>query len=167
MPNSFYIITFLVVCGVFFNLLYRFLFRPLFTRKKIIKEIYQVAKQLQKECVIFVKHVDDSDLLVKVSDKLFLVKIIYVKKNCDLQINNIDAFFMYTKTLSKDLKYKELGGLKTFMNSQKPNRVIVLSKKAATIKKVINECEMIMVDETTDIYKAHILNQDYNYFFKD
>ena len=44
------------------------------------------------------------------------------------------------------------------MNSKQDNRIVILSNSAKTIKKVINECEMIMVKPNTDIYKINIIN---------
>ena len=40
------------------------------------------------------------------------------------------------------------------------NKIVVLASKAHTIKKVINECEMIMVDENVDVYNSLVINYD-------
>ena len=58
------------------------------------------------------------------------------------------------------MKTKLVNNLSRFMNSSLDNRIVILSKKAKTIKKVINECEMIMVKPETDVYKINIINFD-------
>ena len=159
---------FLIVLGVILGLyLIYIILKPIIIKKRIISGILKDASKYEVRCTILKNHVDNADFSIKTDDKVFLVKVINVKKNCDLQINNIDTFMMYTKTLSKTFKVKKIPNLTKFMKSKKGNRIIILSTKAKTIKKVINECEMVMVDENTDVYGVHILNyNNYSYLFK-
>ena len=61
------------------------------------------------------------------------------------------------KASGDSMKTKLINNLTRFMNSKQDNRIIILSNSAKTIKKVINECEMIMVKPNTDVYKINII----------
>ena len=165
--NPFYIIVCAVVFVTILNIIYITILYPFISKKKIKKKILSTAIQHNADCSIIKSNYDDADFIVKVNGKLFLVKLLYNKRNCDLQINNIYTFIMHTQTLTNNLKSKKISGLSKFMKSKKENRILILNKKAKTIKKVINECEMIMVKDDIDVYGTHILNNDYNYLFKD
>ena len=59
-----------------------------------------------------------------------------------------------------------LSNMSTFMKANQQNKIILLANKAKTIKKVINECEMIMVNPDVDVHgtKVYNLNQYENLF---
>ena len=98
---------------------------------------------------------------IKIEEKVYLAKVIYTPKNCDLQINNVDTFVVYKKASDGNYKHKVLSNMSTFMKANQQNKIILLANKAKTIKKVINECEMIMVNNETNVHgvKVYNLNQ--------
>ena len=104
MLNPFYIIIILVILFTFFHLLYKFVLYPFFIKKRIKSNIIKEAVANNTTAIIINQHIDNCDFQIKINDKIFLIKIIYNKKNCDLQINNFETFFMYQKTFSNALK---------------------------------------------------------------
>ena len=161
MLNPFYIIIILVILFTFFHLLYKFVLYPFFIKKRIKSNIIKEAVANNTTAIIINQHIDNCDFQIKINDKIFLIKIIYNKKNCDLQINNFETFFMYQKTFSNALKAKQIFGLKTFMKSTKQNRILVLAKKAKTIKKVIIKKKVkiiiLLIQMELSIFKEVIL----------
>ena len=73
-------------------------------------------------------------------------------------INNIDTFIAYIKAGSDNMKAKSITGISTFMKNKLENKIIIIPFKAKTIKKVINECEMVMVNPSVDVYNSKIYN---------
>ena len=90
---------------------------------------------------------------------MYRVKVLQSPKNSDIQINNIDTFIAYVKS-GDNLKAKNISGMTSFMKSKLNNKIIIVPFKAKTIKKVINECEMIMVNPSVDVYGCKIYNKD-------
>ncbi len=166
--QPFYIITFTLIFICLLDIVFKLLIYPFFKKQKIKKAIYTTALKYNCQCRIFKEKSHGADFIIKVDNIEYLVKILYTKKNCDLQINNKETFMMYLKNNKNTMKTKPLHSLSSFMNSRKENRILLLANKAKTIKKTINECEMIMVDENVDVYGVHILNYNqYDYFFKN
>ena len=52
--------------------------------------------------------------------------------------------------------------MSSFMKSKLSNKIIIVPFKAKTIKKVINECEMVMVNPSIDVYGCKIYNKEYH-----
>ncbi len=166
--KPFYIIVLLLILVCFLDIIFQMLIYPLFKQTTIKKAILEAARKYNCDCTLIKEKTCGTNFILKVEQKKYFIKILYTKKNCDLQINNKDTFMMYIKATSDSMKTKKINNLTSFMNYPKENKVIVLASKAKTIKKVINECEMIMVNEETDVYGVHILNTNqYDYFFKN
>lgn len=155
--NSFHIIIIIICIFAVLDILYICTKQSIFNFK-IKKQLLQEAIKTNTPIQISKTSKEGANFKVMIHQTTYLIKVIRVKRNCDLQINNFDTFIMYSKAHKDTSKYKILPNLTRFMKSKAQNRIIILANKAKHIKKVINECEMIMVDPTTDIYGIHILN---------
>ena len=157
--KPFYIIVLAVIIVCLLNILYTLVIKPLYYKKKALTLISKASKESNTPYQIDKTRKDGSTFTLIINNKTYNVKVLQTPKKCDLQINNIETFVVYTKTLSDTMKSKVLSDMKTFMNSKMENRIIIIPSKAKTIKKVINECEMIMVNHTVDVYKTKIYNE--------
>ena len=158
--ESFYIIVIAVIVICALDILYIALIKPTIYKNKAIRLIKKAALNNKKNVHIIKNKNEGCSFSIKVDEKTYNAKVLMSPKNCDLQINNIDTWVCYIKASSDSMKTKLVNNLSRFMNSSLDNRIVILSKKAKTIKKVINECEMIMVKPETDVYKINIINFD-------
>ena len=156
--ESFYIIVLAVIVICFLDILYLALIKPSFFKNKAIRLIKKAALNNKKVVHIIKNKNEGCSFSIKVDEKIYNAKVLMSPKNCDLQINNIDTFIAYIKAGSDNMKAKNITGLSTFMKNKLDNKIILIPFKAKTIKKVINECEMIMVNPTVDVYKSNIYN---------
>lgn len=141
------------------------LIEPIIQKKKVIKMLLNIAKQ--RDLILIKNKLFKQAFILKYNNFEYNIKIITVSKNCDLQINNIDKWVVYKKSFGSNLSTTVVKDMEDFMNSNLNNRIVILANKAKTIKKVINECEMIMVNPTIEVYGVRILNFDQiNCFFK-
>lgn len=147
-----YIVIILIIL-ILFTLLKVLIF-PSMQKSSCKKKIIHCLQSLNNISFLSDKEIDE-DLKIKVNNQTFYFKILLCPSNCDLQINNIETWGIY-----KNGKFTYINDIKKFINSKKDNKIVVLASKAHTIKKVINECEMIMVDETTDVYNSLVINYD-------
>ena len=158
--DPFYIIVLALIILCFLDILYVSFLKPIINKIKVKnKLLYNISKSNLSYTLTKEKK-DGCDYKLLINGKEFYIKVVIVPKNCDLQINNIDTWVCYIKASSDSMKTKLVNNLSSFMNSSLDNRIVILSKKAKTIKKVINECEMIMVKPETDVYKINIINFD-------
>lgn len=134
----------------------------LFIRKKNI--IKTIIKQANNENIdVSIIKSDKADYVMKTNNKTYYLKIVLIKDNIDLQINNIDTWYGYNGSEAKKIKTP----ISFIHDSSINNKIIILARHAKTIKKVINESEMIMVKDETDVYNMHILNYNqYSYLLK-
>lgn len=164
--KSFYVFSIAVILISILYIIYITIIYPTLRKNIIKKRLFQSALSFNKQVIVSKSKVDGATFKIKIDNKNYLAKVIYVPNNCDLQINNIDTFVVYKKATQDTYKHKILHGMTLFMNSKHPNKIILLAKKAKTIKKVINECEMIMVNSKTDVYGTNIYNfNDYSTLF--
>lgn len=158
--NSFYIVSAIVIACCFLYIIF-ILILPTIKQNILKKNISNQAIKSNKKCEIIKASVDGISFVLKTENKTYNVKVLSVPKNCDLQVNNIDTWMIYKKSFgSGTLSCKEIDNMTSFMKSSLENRIVILSSKAKTIKKVINECEMIMVKPDTNIYGVNIINFD-------
>ena len=139
---------------------------PSIRKNKVMTQLVKSANLNNKKITIVTTKLHDATFQIKIEDKCYLAKVVMVSKNCDLQINNIDTFVVYKKSSADTYKSKCISNMTQFMKAKEENKIILLSNKAKTIKKVINECEMIMVNPKVDVHGVHIYNfNDYNDLF--
>lgn len=158
--NHFYIIVTIVVLGCLINILYTLLIKPLLYKNKTIKLLNKASGETNINYSLIKNKQDGCTFSLKIKEKIYNVKVLQTPKNCDLQINNIETFVVYKKANADAMKSKVLNDMHSFMNSKLENKIIIIPKKAKTIKKVINECEMIMVNHSVDVYKTHLYNSN-------
>lgn len=156
--DPFYIIVIALIAICFLDILYVSILKPIINKNRVKnKLLYHISKS-NLSYDLSKTNIDGSDFKLLINGKKYLIKVVIVPKNCDLQINNIDTWVCYMKASGDSMKTKLINNLTRFMNSKQDNRIVILSNSAKTIKKVINECEMIMVKPNTDVYKINIIN---------
>lgn len=147
-----YLIIILLVLLLF--TLFKVIILPKIMKATCKKKVMQCLQKVDNISFLNGKTIDE-DLKIRVDDQVFYFKILLCPNNCDLQINNIETWGIY-----KQGKFTYINEIKKFINSQESNKIVVLASEAHTIKKVINECEMIMVDENVDVYNSLVINYD-------
>lgn len=147
-----YLIIILIILLLF--TLFKAIILPKIMKASCKKKIMQCLQSIENVSFFKEKTIDE-DLKIRVDDQVFYFKILLCPNNCDLQINNIETWGIY-----KQGKFIYINEIKKFINSKENNKIVVLASKAHTIKKVINECEMIMVDENVDVYNSLVINYD-------
>ena len=156
--ESFYIIVIAVIVICALDILYIALIKPTIYKNKAIRLIKKAALNNKKIVHIIKNKNEGCSFSIKVDDKTYNAKVLMSPKKCDLQINNIDTFIAYIKAGSDNMKAKSITGISTFMKNKLENKIIIIPFKAKTIKKVINECEMVMVNPSVDVYNSKIYN---------
>ena len=156
--ESFYIIVIAVIVICALDILYIALIKPTIYKNKAIRLIKKAALNNKKIVHIIKNKNEGCSFSIKVDEKTYNVKVLMNPKNCDLQINNIDTFIAYIKASSDNMKAKSITDISTFMKNKLENKIIIIPFKAKTIKKVINECEMVMVNQSVDVYNSKIYN---------
>ena len=156
--ESFYIIVIAVIVICALDILYIALIKPTIYKNKAIRLIKKAALNNKKIVHIIKNKNEGCSFSIKVDEKTNNVKVLMSPKNCDLQINNIDTFIAYIKAGSDNMKAKSITGISTFMKNKLENKIIIIPFKAKTIKKVINECEMVLVNPSVDVYNSKIYN---------
>lgn len=156
--ESFYIIVIAVIVICALDILYIALIKPTIYKNKAIRLIKKAALNNKKIVHIIKNKNEGCSFSIKVDETTYNAKVLMSPKNCDLQINNIDTFIAYIKAGSDNMKAKSITGISTFMKNKLENKIIIIPFKAKTIKKVINECEMVMVNPSVDVYNSKIYN---------
>ena len=156
--ESFYIIVIAVIVICALDILYIALIKPTIYKNKAIRLIKKAALNNKKIVHIIKNKNEGCSFSIKVDEKTYNAKVLMSPKKCDLQINNIDTFIAYIKAGSDNMKAKSITGISTFMKNKLENKLIIIPFKAKTIKKVINECEMVMVNPSVDVYNSKIYN---------
>lgn len=156
--EPFYIIVLAVIVICALDILYISLIKPTIYKNKAIRLIKKAALNNKKIVHIIKNKNEGCSFSIKVDEKTYNAKVLMSPKNCDLQINNIDTFIAYIKAGSDNMKAKSITGISTFMKNKLENKIIIIPFKAKTIKKVINECEMVMVTPSVDVYNSKIYN---------
>lgn len=102
--------------------------------------------------------------IFKYNGQKYFIKFLFVKRNCEIQINNKTTWQCFYNKM-KSSKY--IKNLKSFFNLKNDNKVIVLLGKVKNIKLVINESEMIIVTPSTNVYNLRVIkNIDLETFFE-
>lgn len=156
--ESFYIIVIAVIVICALDILYIALIKPTIYKNKAIRLIKKAALNNKKIVHVIKNKNEGCSFSIKVDGITYNIKVLMSPKNCDLQINNIDTFIAYIKAGSDNMKAKSITGISTFMKNKLENKIIIIPFKAKTIKKVINECEMVMVNPSVDVYNSKIYN---------
>lgn len=164
--KPFYIFSLSIVVICILYIVFITVIYPTILNNAVKRNLTKLALANNKKMIIVKTKSFDATFKIKIEEKVYLAKVIYTPKNCDLQINNVDTFVVYKKASDGNYKHKVLSNMSTFMKANQQNKIILLANKAKTIKKVINECEMIMVNPDVDVHgtKIYNLNQYENLF---
>lgn len=155
--KSFYILSLVLIGVCLIYIVYISVIYPLIKKANIKKILSKYSIKNNKKVVVVNEKNNGATFKIKVDDTTYLAKMVIVKKGCDLQINNIDTWVMYIKS-GDTYKCKSITNMTSFMTSKESNKIVILANTAKTIKKVINECEMIMVNPSTDVHGVKIYN---------
>ena len=160
--SSFYILIIVIILLCIIYITYIYALFPFIRKKQIIKDIEKLALDNNQEITI-TKANNSASYTISLNNTTYNIKIVFTSQDIDLQINNIDTWYGYKGQNSKKIKTP----IKFIKDASLNNKIIILARHAKTIKKVINESEMIMVKDETDIYNMHILNYNqYDYLIK-
>ncbi len=138
-----FIIVFLII--IFLYLIIKYSYRILYLQKPLnyFKKIGNIKKE--KDYYIF-----------KYNGQKYFIKFLFVKRNCEIQINNQTTWQCFYNKM-KSSKY--IKNLKSFLNLKKDKKVIILLGKVKNIKLVINESEMIIVTPKTNVYNLNVIKK--------
>ena len=160
--SSFYVIIIVIILLCIIYITYIYALFPFIRKKQIINDIRKLALDNNKSINIL-KANNNADYIINVDDSTYNIKIVFIEQDIDVQINNKDTWYGYKGQNNKKIKTP----IKFINDVSLDNKIIILARLAKTIKKVINESEMIMVKDETDIYNMHILNYNqYEYLIK-
>ena len=155
--QPFYLTIIILISLCIIYIIYIYALFPIIRKKKIINDIIKANDNIK-----IIKTKPNATYTLNIDNVIYNISIVFISEDIDLQINNIDTWYAYKKDNSKKIKIN-----KDFIHDKSlENKIIILARHAKTIKKVINECEMIMVNDNIDVYGMHILSYNqYDYLF--
>ena len=156
------ILAFIIVIWLIFKLLL-----PIIYFKKITKLL---KKHLEKRCLPYeLKRIKSAkyDIDLKTASFHYYLKILIIKRHAELQINNKTTWelrYGIKKTPNSAFTKRQiLKKVVPFQSTTFPNdiqKIVIVYPNPKRIVKYINESEMIIVDEKTDIYGSKIITSD-------
>ena len=102
--NPFYITVFIVIGLCFLYILIFVTIIPLIKNSKAKKALLTYLKDNNYEYQLIKHSTDGSDYKLIVNKEEYLLKIIDVKKNCDIHLSKDKDLLMYYKTITKETK---------------------------------------------------------------
>ena len=108
---------------------------------------------------------------VNLTDSKLYLNVVIVPVNSRIQINNQTTWELKTGSQSSlgdaPKKSVRLNEIEKFMGSSfNGKKIVVLLPKVSKIVKYINECEIILVDENTNVFGASVISGDNFNLFK-
>ncbi len=141
----------LIICIVLLFIIFKIV--GIYNKKKAYKLIYQYLNNKYKNVLLGNKIYD-----YYIEDIDSCIKVLFLNENDELVINS-----KYIWQINHDMKIgntpsssQNVLGIKNFMNINK-NKIVIIYSTCYSIKKYINECEMIFVNENTDCYGVKFL----------
>ena len=158
LDNSFYIVTLIIIALCFVYILIFYTIIPLTKNSKVKKQLvsylngtsYTISKD---------KRVD-ADFILEVNKVKYLVKVIDVKKNCDVNISVNKTLVMYYKSITNTLKAKEIVEVESFIKNENKNKILLLNAKVNKISYSKNEVEVIELQANDAVNNTKIINYD-------
>ena len=158
LDNSFYIVTLIIIALCFVYILIFYTIIPLTKNSKVKKQLvsylngtsYTISKD---------KRVD-ADFILEVNKVKYLVKVIDVKKNCDVNISVNKTLVMYYKSITNALKVKEIVEVESFIKNENKNKILLLNAKVNKISYSKNEVEVIELQANDAVNNTKIINYD-------
>jgi hypothetical protein len=160
LDNSFYVVTLIIIALCFIYILIFYTIIPLTKNSKAKKQLisylsgtnYGISKDKKVE----------ADFILKVNEVKYLVKIVDVKKNCDVNISVNKTLVMYYNTITNALKSKENVEVESFIKNDNKNKILLLNAKVNKISYSKNEAEVIELQANEMVNNTKIIN--YNNF---
>ena len=158
LDNSFYIVTLIIIALCFVYILIFYTIIPLTKNSKVKKQLVSylngTSYTISKDKKV------DADFILEVNKVKYLVKVIDVKKNCDVNISVNKTLVMYYKTITNTLKAKEIVEVESFIKNENKNKILLLNAKVNKISYSKNEVEVIELQANDTVNNTKIINYD-------
>ena len=158
LDNSFYIVTLIIIALCFIYILIFYTIIPLTKNSKVKKQLVSylngTSYTISKDKKV------DADFILEVNKVKYLVKVIDVKKNCDVNISVNKTLVMYYKTITNTLKAKEIVEVESFIKNENKNKILLLNAKVNKISYSKNEVEVIELQANDAVNNTKIINYD-------
>ena len=158
LDNSFYIVTLIIIALCFVYILIFYTIIPLTKNSKVKKQLVSylngTSYTISKDKKV------DADFILEVNKVKYLVKVIDVKKNCDVNISVNKTLVMYYKTITNTLKAKEIVEVESFIKNENKNKILLLNSKVNKISYSKNEVEVIELQANDTVNNTKIINYD-------
>lgn len=158
LDNSFYIVTLIIIALCFVYILIFYTIIPLTKNSKVKKQLVSylngTSYTISKDKKV------DADFILEVNKVKYLVKVIDVKKNCDVNISVNKTLVMYYKTITNTLKAKEIVEVESFIKNENKNKILLLNAKVNKISYSKNEVEVIELQANDMVNNTKIINYD-------
>lgn len=140
---------------------------PIIKRKKLIEKLENYLKKVNINHEFKVLNHDIYDIDLSINNKKYVIKIVIVPEYSEIQINSKETWevkYGAGNTPGKIQPHKRyLNEISTFQKTNFPNgeiKLILFSPKPKKIVKYINECEIVFVNSSTDVYGSKVITED-------
>ncbi len=147
---------------------------PKIKKNKTIKNLTNYLDKLNTKYQLNIKEKALYDLDLKINNKEYIIKILVVPEYSEIQVNSKATWevkYGAGNTPGKAQPHKRfLTEISTFQNKDFDDNIIklvLITPKPKKIVKYINECEIVFVKPSTDIYGSHIITIDQLSIFKN
>lgn len=158
LDNSFYIVTLIIIALCFIYILIFYTIIPLTKNSKVKKQLVSylngTSYTISKDKKV------DADFILEVNKVKYLVKVIDVKKNCDVNISVNKTLVLYYKSITNALKAKEIVEVESFIKNENKNKILLLNAKVNKISYSKNEVEVIELQANDTVNNTKIINYD-------
>lgn len=148
-------------------------FEPKIKTKKLIESLTFYLNKLNTKYELNILKKDICDIDLKINNKHYVIKILIVPEYSEIQINSRvtwEVKYGAGNTPGKAQPYRRF--LTEVSEFQKKDfdenmiKLVLISPKPKKIVKYINECEIIFVKSSTDVYGSKIITKDNFDIFK-
>lgn len=148
-------------------------FEPKIKAKKLIESLTFYLNKLNTKYDLTILKKDIYDIDLKINDKHYVIKILIVPEYSEIQINSRvtwEVKYGAGNTPGKAQPYKRF--LTEISEFQKKDfdeniiKLVLINPRPKKIVKYINECEIIFVKSSTDVYGSKIITKDNFDIFK-
>lgn len=140
---------------------------PIIKRKKLIEKLENYLKKVNINHEFKVLNHDIYDIDLSINNKKYVIKIVIVPEYSEIQINSKETWevkYGAGNNPGKIQPHKRyLNEISTFQKTNFPNgeiKLILFSPKPKKIVKYINECEIVFVNSSTDVYGSKVITED-------
>lgn len=134
-----------------------------FNKKKAYKNLYSVLLKFSNNVEI-IKGNSAYDFKMEYNNKLFLIKLIYNPSGYEININAKHYWQRNQGVVTSRKQGEQMKGVYdlTFLNLKEHNfpsntvKLYVIYPDSKRLMKVINECEMVMINPSVDIYGCRV-----------